>query len=560
MKNTNLVYDTGAYVRLSKDDLDIDGILKSESNSVSNQRDILREYIRSHSDLELYDIYVDDGFSGKDFERPEFQRMMEDIEAGKVNCVVVKDLSRFSRDSMEATEYQKRIFPRKNIRFIAIGDGFDSLTATSIERNLVLPVKNMVNEDQLVKTSQSIRMSQELKMKSGAFIGSFATYGYKKSEADNNILEIDDYPAGIVREIYDSKICGMSMDGIAKMLNSRGVLSPMSYKLENGEKYNTGFAVGEHPKWSAQAVRRILMNEVYTGTMVQGKSSTIGFKSSKRKKNEDGTDFCVRVENTHEAIISKSDFATVQRLLKFEGRWKDGGDVSIFNGVLMCGDCGTPMIRRTYKNKDGDKRVYICKTKNVGKGCTRHAIEEERLCEIVLQALKVYVSGCIDYSKLIDKVRQYQLSFDHINDYDANMKRLREEYNLVLSDLAAFQSDLAAGIITQEQYEKYTKKYQKKLADISASMEESERIVKSLLTDGVAAGTKLEELKRTMRIKELDRKTLLKFVECIWVFEDSEVRLQIDFKFRNEIPALESMKKCYEDAEFKHRCEAWEVV
>lgn len=560
MKTKNLVYDTGAYVRLSKDDLDIDGILKSESNSVSNQRDILREYVRSHSDLELYDIYVDDGFSGKDFERPEFQRMMEDIEAGKVNCVVVKDLSRFSRDSMEATEYQKRIFPKKNVRFIAIGDNFDSLTATSIERNLVLPVKNMVNEDQLVKTSQSIRMSQELKMKSGAFIGSFAAYGYKKSEADNNVLVIDEYPAGIVREIYDSKICGMSMDGIAKMLNSRGVLSPMAYKLENGEKYTTGFAVGDTPMWSAQAIRRILMNEVYTGTLVQGKNSTIGFKSSKRKKKEDGTDFFVRVENTHEAIISKSDFSTVQRLLKFEGRWKDGGDISIFNGVLMCGDCGTPMIRRTYKNKDGDKRVYICKTKNVGKGCTRHAIEEDKLCEIVLQALKVYVSGCIDYSKLIDKVRKYQLSFDHINDFDANMKRLREEYNLVSSDLTGFQSDLAAGIITQEQYEKYTKKYQKKLADISASMEESERIVKSLLTDGVAAGTKLEELKRTMRIKELDRKTLLKFVECIWVFEDSEVRLQIDFKFRNEISALESMKKCYEDAEFRHRCEAWEVV
>jgi DNA invertase Pin-like site-specific DNA recombinase len=560
MKTKNLVYDTGAYVRLSKDDLDIDGILKSESNSVSNQRDILREYIRSHADLELYDIYVDDGFSGKDFERPEFQRMMEDIEAGKVNCVVVKDLSRFSRDSMEATEYQKRIFPRKNIRFIAIGDGFDSLTATSIERNLVLPVKNMVNEDQLVKTSQSIRMSQELKMKSGAFIGSFTAYGYKKSEADNNVLVIDEYSAGIVREIYDSKICGMSMDGIAKMLNARGVLSPMAYKLENGEKFTTGFSVGDNPLWSAQAVRRILMNEVYTGTLVQGKNSTIGFKSSKRKKNEDGTDFFVRVENTHEAIISKSDFSTVQRLLKFEGRWKDGSDVSIFNGVLMCGDCGTPMIRRTYKNKDGDKRVYICKTKNVGKGCTRHAIEEEKLCEIVLQALKVYVSGCIDYTKLIDKVRQYQLSFDHINDYDANMKSLREEYSQISADLAGFQSDLAAGIITQEQYEKYTKKYQMKLADITASMEESERIVKSLLTDGVAAGTKLEELKRTMKIQELDRKTLLKFVECIWVFEDSEVRLQIDFKFRNEIPALESMKKCYEEAEFRHRCEAWEVV
>lgn len=558
--NKTMIYDTAAYIRLSKDDLDIDGILKSESNSVSNQREILREYIRSQSDLQLYDMYIDDGFSGKDFERPEFKRMMEDINAGKVKCVVCKDLSRFSRDSMEAGEYQKRIFPKMNIRFIAIGDNFDSLTATSVDRNLVLPVKNMVNEEYLTSTSKKIRMSQEAKMKAGAFIGSFAAYGYKKSDADNNLLVIDEYPAGIVREIFDSKICGMSMEGIANMLNDRGVLSPMAYKQENGEKYTTGFTVGERPQWSAQAVRRILMNEVYTGTLVQGKCVTVGFKSTKRKKNEDGTDYCVRVENTHEAIISKSDFDTVQRLLKYEGRWKDGGDVSIFNGVLICGDCNTPMIRRTYKNKGGEKRIYMCKTKNVGKGCTRHAIEEDKLCEIVLQALKVYVSGCIDYTKLVDKVRKYQLSFDHIRDYDENMKRLREEYNLVTADLVGFQADLAAGIINQEQYETYTKKFQKKAAEISQALEENERLVKSILTDGVAAGTRLEELKRSMRIKELDRRTLLKFVECIWVYEDSEVRLKIDFKFRNEIPVLESMKKCYEEAEFQRRCEEWEVV
>ena len=152
--NKTMIYDTAAYIRLSKDDLDIDGVLKSESNSVSNQREILRDYIRSQSDLELYDIYVDDGFSGKDFERPEFQRMMKDIEAGKVNCVICKDLSRFSRDSMDAGEYQKRIFPKMKVRFIAIGDHFDSLTATSVEKNLVLPVKNMVNEEYLTGTSE----------------------------------------------------------------------------------------------------------------------------------------------------------------------------------------------------------------------------------------------------------------------------------------------------------------------------------------------------------------------------------------------------------------------
>ena len=174
--------------------------------------------------------------------------------------------------------------------------------------------------------------------------------------------------------------------------------------------------------------------------------------------------------------------------------------------------------------------------------------------------MKVYVSGCIDYAKLVDQVRKYQLSFDHIRDYDENMKRLRDEYNLVTADIVGFQADLAAGIINQEQYETYTKKFQKKAAEISQALEENERLVKSILTDGVAAGTRLEELKRSMRIKELDRRTLLKFVECIWVYEDSEVRLKIDFKFRNEIPVLESMKKCYEEAEFQRRCEEWEVV
>ncbi len=184
MKKANIdVYDAAGYIRLSKDDIDIDGDQKTESNSVSNQREIVREYIRSHPDLQLYDMYVDDGFSGKDFERPEFKRMMEDIKAGKVNAVICKDLSRFSRDTIEAGEYQKRVFPQEGVRFIAIGDHYDSLTATSVETNLVVPVKNMVNESYLSKTSDAIRQSQEVKMKAGAFIGSFVPYGYEKHQA-----------------------------------------------------------------------------------------------------------------------------------------------------------------------------------------------------------------------------------------------------------------------------------------------------------------------------------------------------------------------------------------
>ncbi|NMA72968.1 MAG: recombinase family protein [Bacteroidales bacterium] len=561
MKKANIdVYDAAGYVRLSKDDIDIDGDQKTESNSVSNQREIVREYIRSHPDLQLYDMYVDDGFSGKDFERPEFKRMMEDIKAGKVNAVICKDLSRFSRDTIEAGEYQKRVFPQEGVRFIAIGDHYDSLTATSVETNLVVPVKNMVNESYLSKTSDAIRQSQEVKMKAGAFIGSFVPYGYEKHQADKNLLVIDERTAPVVREIFEKKIDGMSMDGIAKLLNERGVLSPMAYKLDNGEKFQTGFKCSDTPLWSAKAIQRILSNEVYTGTLIQGKSSTVGYKTPKTKKNEDGSAFFIRVEGTHEAIICKNDFDCVQRLMKYEGRWKDGDQISIFNGVLFCADCNTPMIRRTYKNKSGDKHMYICKTKNLGKGCTRHAIEEEKLERIVLQALRVYVGGCLDYAKLIEKVRKYEISFDQISDYDQDLKRMREEYEVINADIAGFKSDFATGIITQKQFESYTNKYTKKSQEVLKRMEESEKLVKSIMTVGVASGTKLEDLRRTMKIEELDRRTLLSFVDSIWVYEEADVRIRIDFRFTDEIPKLEAMQKCCDDMEMQMKCENWEVI
>ena len=560
MKKENVkVYDTAAYIRLSSDDMDIDGVQKTESNSVSNQRELLREFIRSNEDMQLYDIYVDDGFSGKDFKRPEFKRMMTDIYAGKVQCIVCKDLSRFSRDTIEAGEYQKRIFPELGIRFVAIGDHYDSLTASSVERNLMVPVKNMVNESYLADVSAKIRMSQDIKRKNGQFIGSFTVFGYKKDEHNVNALVLDEYAAGIVREIFYSKMDGMSMSVIANKLNDRYVPSPLEYKKMNGEKYTSGFRAGKTTLWSAVAVRRILMNEIYTGTMVQGMNATAGFKSKQRKKNADGSDYVVKVQNTHPAIISKTDFEIVQRLMKFDGRWKDG-DPSIFNGILFCADCNTPMIRRTYHNKSGTKRMYVCKTNNQGNGCSRHAIEEEKLKKIVFKALKVYLEGCLDYSKVLEKAREYQVTFDQIQDYDEELNKLHEKYIIVTEDIKGFKEDMESGVITPKQFERYTEDFTKKADSILKQISDSERVINSLLKNGVAAGIDLEVIKQTISIPKLDRRTLVRFVQAIWVYEGEELRLKIEFMFRNEMPKLEAIKKCIKEKDDKAKYEDWEVI
>ena len=191
MDNKN-IYDTGLYLRLSKDDADVDGSKKTESNSISSQRDILRAYVQSHEDLRIYDIYIDDGYSGANFERPEFQRMMADVRAGKVNCVLVKDLSRFGRDYIEAGRFIQKTFPALNVRFIAVTDGFDSLYADKSDSSLILPIKNFVNDSYCRDISMKVKAQQKVKRMEGKCISAFTVYGYKKNPEDKNSLVVDE--------------------------------------------------------------------------------------------------------------------------------------------------------------------------------------------------------------------------------------------------------------------------------------------------------------------------------------------------------------------------------
>ena len=241
MAGSKKIYKAAMYVRLSKGDEDRDGAAKLESDSVTNQRLLIEGYINAHPELRLCGTYIDDGYTGTNFDRPKMKEMMRDVDMGKIDCIVCKDLSRFGRERIETGTYIAKTFKEKGVRFIAINDHYDTLTADGAETHIVMPIKALTNDSFSRDISVKVRSSQAVKRERGEFISAFAPYGYQKSKENKNLLIPDDYAAGIVRDIFAKKISGYSASGIAEELNETGILSPAEYKKSRGQKFSTGF-------------------------------------------------------------------------------------------------------------------------------------------------------------------------------------------------------------------------------------------------------------------------------------------------------------------------------
>ncbi len=476
--------------------------------------------------MEIYDIYVDDGYSGANFDRPEFKRMMEDVQAGNVDCIVVKDLSRFGRDYIEAGRLIQKDFPALNVRFIAVTDHFDSLTADYNETSLVLPVKNFVNDSYCRDISGKVKSHQKVKREKGEFIGAFTVYGYCKSETSKNRLVPDEYAAQIVRNIFAWKMDGMSNAAIADRLNESGILSPLEYKKSKGEKFTTKFSAGRKAQWSPVAVRRILENEIYTGTMVQGKTEKINYKLDqyREKPKEEWT----RVEGTHEPIIAKEDFDYVQKLLPIECRGsREGRKVRIFSGLLFCGDCMAPMIRRVYRHKGTEKIQYICSTKNKGPGCSRHEILEGELKDIVLKGLQSQALLLLDEAKVLSRIQGMEVDFSEVERFDKEIARLRGEEEKYRSLRSGLYEDLKAGVITQEDFYSFRDIYDEQHARIQEAIRKQEEPIRILFKSGVSGGVRLEKFKEVLELTELSREVLVTFIDRILVYEDKRICLEL---------------------------------
>lgn len=534
------------YLRLSRDDSDVgnvtdgNGNVKSESNSIGSQRELIRAYIHEQQDIELYDIYVDDGFSGSNFDRPEFKRMISDVEAGRVNCVIVKDLSRFGRDYIESGRYIQKVFPDLGVRFIALTDHYDSFHADAGESGIILPVKNFINDSYCRDISTKVKSQFEVKRKNGECIAPFAPYGYKKDENNKNQLIIDEYAGEIVKKIFEWKIEGMAVSAIAKKLNELGILSPKEYKKSIGCNYRGGFSGAVKSLWSSSTIKRILTNEMYLGHLIQGKTEKINYKlkkSIKKPKEE-----WVKVENTHEAIISEDNFFIVQNLLKTDSRISLTTEKSsLFTGILFCGDCGEQMIRRLNKYKDTQKVYYICSTKNRGEGCTRHSIEEEKLKELIIEAIRRYANYFLEEKRIFEKALELETNFEAIVRYDTEIARLKEAQEKYYALCSGLYEDLKQGIINKDEFERLYGEFKRKAAEFEEAQKKQESMIKELFRNGIMSAGRLKTMQDCAELKEVDRHTLCSMVKKVIVYENQ--RIEIEFYYMDHYRIMSEVNK-----------------
>ena len=526
-ESTARVWDVTLYLRLSREDGD-----KEESNSISGQRDLIRDYMAHHPELREYAVRVDDGFSGSTFERPAFQAMINDIRAGKTNCVIVKDLSRFGRNYLDAGEYIEKIFPFLGVRFIAINDNFDSERERTSSDDLMIPFKNLINEAYCRDISVKIRSQLEIKRKRGEYLGSFAAYGYMKSETDKNQLVIDEYAADVVRDIFKWKLEGASPKAIADRLNNAGVLSPMEYKKSLGMKYATSFKANAQALWSAASIIRVLKNPLYIGVLTQGKETTPSYKVHKRI-SKDEEEWAV-VQDCHEAIISKSDFDKVQKVLALDTRTcKDDSVVQLFSGMIFCGSCGASMIRKTVPAGGKKYNYYVCSENKANKKvCSAHSIRDTDLENIVLLTTQQYIQAVIDLQDLLELTDTAPLRTAEAQKVQRQIEMKRgelERYNRLLMSL---YESLTDEIITREEYKRLKQRY----AEQSAETEKQLLALQDMLTDiqehGSASLGWMNEFREHQNIASLDRETVVALIERILIYDDK--RVEITFRWHDE--------------------------
>ena len=525
-KTIEQVWNTYGYVRLSHEDGD-----KEESNSVTGQKDLIRDYLSRHPELRECGMKVDDGYSGSNFDRPAFQEMIAEVKAGKVNCVVVKDLSRFGRDHLGVGEYIERIFPFMGVRFIAINDNYDSLTSNAESDDLIIPFKNLINEAYCRDTSIKIRSQLEIKRQRGDFIGSFAVFGYRKDPENRHRLLVDDYAADVVRDVFKWKLEGISAGDIADLLTAAGIPTPMDYKCSQGMRYSTSFRVKEESVWDAGMVLRLLKNPVYIGILEQGRVTTPSYRV-KRLVNKPRKEWAV-VENCHEAIIDRFDFESVQKVLALDTRTSVSGKaVELFSGMVYCGECGSSMVRKTVPSGKKKYVYYVCAGHKEHKNCSAHSLRNTALDEIVLEALKKYIRDVIDLSDLLELTDTAQLQQAGVRKLQVRLDKKREEIDRNQALLRSLYESLADGVIDRDEYQDLKKTYSRRRAEAEAQAEAIQEEM-SRETANLSEGRGwMEQFRKHQNINALERSIIVTLIERILIFRDR--RVEIVYRWQNE--------------------------
>lgn len=528
------IYSTGAYVRLSV----LDGH-QSDNDSIKNQEALLHGFIERDSSLSLYGVYSDNGETGVNFERDDFERLLDDVRAGKVNCIVVKDLSRFGRNYIEAGEYLEKIFPFMGVRFIAVNDGYDSIDPASSD-SLSMHLKNLVNDVYARDISQKICPVLQKKQERGEFIGSWV-YGYLKSGEDKHRLVADGETAPVVRMMFQWRISGMNYQAIARELNGCGIPAPGRYRFEKGIVKNRRFAGSI---WTGETVREILVSEVYLGHMVQGKSRRALWNG--QGQTIQPKEHWISVHNTHEALIDRRTFDAVQEMAERDRRGyhdKQGAfpeikdTENILKGLVYCGDCGKRLVRQknVQKRRVKDPGIHIryyfyCHTHVTDRSrCVSVRVPEDDLLEAVCQVIQTHLTIALDMEALIKSAQHRNAALSEKQEIRCRIKQAEEQLGRIARLRETLYDDYLGQLMNERDYLYARDRYAQQESGQRRLLEELEAQDAAVRDTGTQEPAWLRTLLSFRENPELSRELALELIDRIIVYNKADIAVRLRF-------------------------------
>ncbi len=517
LERLNKIYTAGLYIRLSREDDD----KTYESESITNQKSLLLQYVKENN-LRVYDTYIDDGYSGTYFDRPDFNRLLNDIESGKINMVITKDMSRLGRDYIGTGNLIEKYFPEHNVRYIAVTDNIDTFLDSS--NNDIAPFKAIMNDMYAKDISKKIKSSLKAKMKEGKWVGGRTPFGYDQDKDNKNHLVINPEQAIVVKRIFDMCLEGLSFFKIAKQLTNDGVKTPAQYyNFEWKSNYNLKYG-----EWHSKTIRDILTNRMYIGDMVQNRRSKVNYKVKKVIKNNPNN--YIIVENTHEPIIDKETFYEVQKIIpKNKGR-NEKKEIHLLDGLLYCGDCGHRISIQSRRKKDN--RCYtICnyyRTYMKQKLCTTHSNNYDELEKVIVKSLS---EMCLNYINK-DKIKNSTLN----NLKDDNKLTNKKELEILTNDIRQINDNLDIIYIdklnkkiTEEQFKRVKLKFENELNIKQKKYSELNNSINDNINEESKNKMVVEYINKFLSMKEPSRELIINLIDKIEIYEDKTINIKVSF-------------------------------
>lgn len=532
IKPVDKVYLAGLYARIS-----VETERKREADTIGNQLQLLKDYVSEHSDLTVFDIYSDDDISGTDFIRPEFSRMMNDLRDGKIDCIIVKDLSRLGRNYLESGEFIEMVFPFFRCRFISVTDRFDTKYQ---QADISVQLKNMANEIYAKDISRKICSTMRTIQDQGKFAGSRAPYGYRLDPADKHHLIIDEETAPIVKQLFELLAEGNTVHFVATTMNANGIPSPGRLLYERGIASTDHF---KNSKWYMQTVRRILQDEIYLGWMVSGKFRSTYHSTGKKGSQPVPREEWIVTKGTHEPIVTEELFNKVQeyfvRMKEEHGQTavynSKSKKASIFKGHLRCGECGQAMFLRNKHSHGKVTAWYYCALhENYNSSyCVKKAVKKQDVEDIALKLIRTQIKLFTDAREMIIALNKKESSKTKHRIYSDQIRNVKKKIEKYMSLKASLYEDFANGVLSQSDYISMGQEYAQKADELRIFLAELEKEAQKYSQTYAMNGSWAQIIEQYQNAETLTEEMIDAFIDEMILYNNGHV--EVKFRFKDEL-------------------------